>query len=160
MVRRSTMNLISVTHHSCKRREYAFMILWEYTIIFFYFIGKILLLFQESKPVEHYTLTWPQFIAEHSSRFLFHIPYSIFDIPQFIHHLESFIVFSTQFILEIKDFDSWLKKNFRKVTWNSIKKRSQKSYQLRHVNILQKKKNWDLWKCQKCWRPIQGTAVI
>ena len=28
-----TMNLISRTHHSCERREYAFMILREYTII-------------------------------------------------------------------------------------------------------------------------------
>ena len=28
------INLISVTHHSCKRREYEFMILREYTIIF------------------------------------------------------------------------------------------------------------------------------
>ena len=27
------MNLISGTHHSCERREHAFMILWEYTII-------------------------------------------------------------------------------------------------------------------------------
>ena len=27
------MNLISETHHSCERREYAFMILREYTII-------------------------------------------------------------------------------------------------------------------------------
>ena len=26
------------------------------------------------KPNGHYTITWPQFIAEHSSRFLFHIP--------------------------------------------------------------------------------------
>ena len=28
------MNLISGTHHSCERREYAFMVLPEYTIIF------------------------------------------------------------------------------------------------------------------------------
>ena len=28
------MNLISRTHHSCERREYAFMVLWKYTIIF------------------------------------------------------------------------------------------------------------------------------
>ena len=28
------MNLISGTHHLCERREYAFMILREYTIIF------------------------------------------------------------------------------------------------------------------------------
>ena len=56
------MNLISVTHHSCKRREYAFMILWEYTIIFLYFIGKILLLFQESKPVGHYGCVWIELI--------------------------------------------------------------------------------------------------
>ena len=27
------MNLISRTHHSCERREYAFMVLQEYTII-------------------------------------------------------------------------------------------------------------------------------
>ena len=27
------MNLISGTHHSCERKEYAFMILREYTII-------------------------------------------------------------------------------------------------------------------------------
>ena len=27
------MNLISVTHHSCERKEYAFMIFQEYTII-------------------------------------------------------------------------------------------------------------------------------
>ena len=29
-----TMNLISGTHHSCERREYAFMVLREYLIIF------------------------------------------------------------------------------------------------------------------------------
>ena len=29
-----TMNLISRTHHSCERREYAFMVLREYLIIF------------------------------------------------------------------------------------------------------------------------------
>ena len=28
------MNLISGTHHQCERKEYAFMILREYTIIF------------------------------------------------------------------------------------------------------------------------------
>ena len=27
------MNLISGTHYSCERREHAFMVLWEYTII-------------------------------------------------------------------------------------------------------------------------------
>ena len=27
------MNLISGTHHSCERREYAFIVLWDYTII-------------------------------------------------------------------------------------------------------------------------------
>ena len=27
------MNLISETHHSCERREYAFMILRKYTVI-------------------------------------------------------------------------------------------------------------------------------
>ena len=27
------MNLISGTYHLCERREYAFMVLWEYTII-------------------------------------------------------------------------------------------------------------------------------
>jgi len=29
-----TMNLISRTHHLCEKREYAFMVLREYTIIF------------------------------------------------------------------------------------------------------------------------------
>ena len=29
-----TINLISETHHSCERREYAFMVLRKYTIIF------------------------------------------------------------------------------------------------------------------------------
>ena len=29
-----TMNLISGTHYLCERREYAFMVLWKYTIIF------------------------------------------------------------------------------------------------------------------------------
>ena len=29
-----TINLISGTHHSCERREHAFIVLWEYTIIF------------------------------------------------------------------------------------------------------------------------------
>ena len=29
----STMNLISETHNLCERREYAFMVLREYTII-------------------------------------------------------------------------------------------------------------------------------
>ena len=28
-----TMNLISETHHSCERREYAFMVLRKYTVI-------------------------------------------------------------------------------------------------------------------------------
>ena len=28
-----TMNLISKTHHLCERKEYAFMVLQEYTII-------------------------------------------------------------------------------------------------------------------------------
>ena len=28
------MNLISGTHPSCERREYVFMVFWEYTIIF------------------------------------------------------------------------------------------------------------------------------
>ena len=28
------MNLISETHHSCEKREHAFMVLREYTIIF------------------------------------------------------------------------------------------------------------------------------
>ena len=37
-----TMNLINETYHSCERREYAFMILREYTIISHEFItGKI-----------------------------------------------------------------------------------------------------------------------
>ena len=27
------MNLISETHYSCERGEYAYMVLWEYTII-------------------------------------------------------------------------------------------------------------------------------
>ena len=27
------MNLISGTHYVCERREYVFMVLWEYTII-------------------------------------------------------------------------------------------------------------------------------
>jgi len=30
----STMNLISETYHSCKRREYTFMVLRKYIIIF------------------------------------------------------------------------------------------------------------------------------
>ena len=30
----SHMNLICGTHHSCERREYAFMVLQEYLIIF------------------------------------------------------------------------------------------------------------------------------
>ena len=29
-----TMNLISGTNHLCEKREYALMVLWEYTIIF------------------------------------------------------------------------------------------------------------------------------
>ena len=29
----STMSLISGAYHSCERRKYAFMILWEYAII-------------------------------------------------------------------------------------------------------------------------------
>ena len=32
-----TMNLISETHYLCEKREYAFMILQKYTIIFPFF---------------------------------------------------------------------------------------------------------------------------
>ena len=31
-----TINLISMTHHLCERREYVFIIFWEYLIIFLY----------------------------------------------------------------------------------------------------------------------------
>ena len=34
-----TMNLISRTHHSCKRREYTFIVFREYTIIFLFLEG-------------------------------------------------------------------------------------------------------------------------
>ena len=34
------MNLISETHHSCERREYVFMVLREYTIIFHTYFVK------------------------------------------------------------------------------------------------------------------------
>ena len=35
------MNLISETHHSCERREYTFMILQEYLIIFHFSLPKM-----------------------------------------------------------------------------------------------------------------------
>ena len=65
----STMNLISGTHNLCEKMEYAFIVLWEYTIIFpnnmakvcrnvkiFYVIQNKLVSCQEKRTV--WTIIW------------------------------------------------------------------------------------------------------